>query len=224
MDTTSTKQQLKQKQTQQHLKHHYTPLLSLTSSTNSNPFSILLIWVSKSLKSFCFKLHFSNGFCLKTIQYHGMVISTMEDLSLSLAEKKELVEENVGCDNGVVGKRGTFSDLIEEKGFCESSSSSEFLSSENIGNEEQHSHSSSTTEEGLSSPLSLRWNVQKISTSDCSSPHGSEDGKKKHLVEKEFVNKVSALTGIYILISNISYFLMLTFFFCDLILIVICRD
>ncbi|WJX81970.1 Rop guanine nucleotide exchange factor 7 [Trifolium repens] len=120
----------------------------------------------------------------------------MEDLTLSLAEKKELVEENVGCDNGVVGKRGTFSDLIEEKGFCESSSSSEFLSSENIGNEEQHSHSSSTTEEGLSSPLSLRWNVQKISTSDCSSPHGSEDGKKKHLVEKEFVNKVSALTEI----------------------------
>ncbi|GAU41826.1 hypothetical protein TSUD_177370 [Trifolium subterraneum] len=92
----------------------------------------------------------------------------MEDLT----EKKEVVEENVGCDNGV-GKRGIFSDLIEEKGCCESSSSSEFLSSENIGNEEQHSQSS--TEEGSSSPLSLGWNVQKISVSDCSSPHGSED-------------------------------------------------
>ncbi|PNX88559.1 rop guanine nucleotide exchange factor 1-like protein [Trifolium pratense] len=121
--------------------------------------------------------------------------STMEDLSLSLAEKNQVVEENVGCDNGVA-KRGIFSDLIEEKGCCESSSSSEFLSSENIGNEEQHSHSS--TEEGSSSPLSLVWNVQKISASDCSSPspHGSEDVKKKHLVEKEFVKQVSALTEI----------------------------
>jgi len=176
MDTTSTKHKLKQKQ---HLKH-YTPLLSLTRSTNSNPFSILVIWVTKSLKTLCFRLHFSHGFCLKKIHYHGTIVygSTTIMEGLSLAEKNE--------ENGV-GKRETFCDLIEEKG-CESSSSSEFLSSENVGNEE-HSMSSSTEVDSSSSP-SLGWNVKEISESDC------EDGKKKHLVEKEFVKQVSALSGI----------------------------
>lgn len=108
--------------------------------------------------------------------------TTME--GLSLADKNE--------ENGV-GKRETFCDLIEEKG-CESSSSSEFLSSENVGNEE-HSMSSSTEVDSSSSP-SLGWNVKEISESDCISVHDSEDGKKKHLVEKEFVKQVSALSEI----------------------------
>ncbi|KAL5058052.1 hypothetical protein RYX36_029656 [Vicia faba] len=182
MDTTPTKQQHQQleKQNQHHLKH-CTSFLCLRTSTNPNPFSILLFWLSKSLKTFCFRLHLSHskGFCFKKIHYHhhGMVINStliyaMEDLSLS--EKNP----NVGCC-----KKGTFSDLIEEKGCCESSSSSELLSSENIGNEEEHSQSSSTEEDSSSPP-------------SCNSPHGSEDGKKKHLVEKEFVKKVSALPEI----------------------------
>lgn len=100
---------------------------------------------------------------------NSTLIYAMEDLSLS---------ENVGSC-----KKGTFSDLIEEKGCCESSSSSDLLSSENIGNEEEHSQSSSTDEDSSSPP-------------SCNSPHGSEDGKKKHLVEKEFVKQVSALPGI----------------------------
>jgi len=99
-----------------------------------------------------------------------------------------------GLNENGVGKRETFCDLIEEKG-CESSSSSEFLSSENVGNEE-HSMSSSTEVDSSSSP-SLGWNVKEISESDCISLHGSdEDGKKKHLVEEEFVKQVSALSGI----------------------------
>lgn len=202
MDTTSTKHKLKQ-QKQQHLKHlkHYTPLLSLTRSTNSNPFSILVIWVTKSLKTLCFRLHFSHGFCLKKIQYHGIVYGSTTMEGLSLADKNE--------ENGV-GKRETFCDLIEEKG-CESSSSSEFLSSENVGNEE-HSISSSTEVDSSSSP-SLGWNVKEISESDCISVHDSEDGKKKHLVEKEFVKQVSALSGINFNLCLCKKSLLFFFFF-----------
>lgn len=200
MDKTSTKQQLREQTQQQHL-NHSTPILSLRRYPNPNPFSIFIFWVSKSLKSLCFRVQISQGFCLKRIQFNGMVVinttliyaegkvdsTTMEGLSLS-EKKKKKNEDNVGgC------KRETFADLIEEKG-CESSSScSEFLSSENNGNEE---HSQSSTEDSSSSP-SLTWSVKEISASDCISPLGSEDGKKKiHLVDKGFEKQVSALSGI----------------------------
>ena len=103
----------------------------------------------------------------------------------------EAVEEsNKGSENGA--KRETFADLIEEKG-RESSFSSEFLSSETTHEE----HSRSSTEDSSSSP-SVGWPVQEIAASDCASPHGSEDGEKKHLVleNKEFEKRVSASPGI----------------------------
>ncbi|XP_020207628.1 rop guanine nucleotide exchange factor 7 isoform X2 [Cajanus cajan] len=155
------------------------------------------------------RVHLSQGFCLRRIQYHDMVINTsviyasssgflgegkaaaaaMEGLSLS--EKSEVVEESRGSENG--GKRETFADLIEEKG-RESSFSSEFLSSETTHEE----HSRSSTEDDSSSPPSVRWPVQEIAASDCVSPHGSEDGEKKHLVleNKEFEKQVSHLPEI----------------------------
>ncbi|CAJ1801737.1 unnamed protein product [Sphenostylis stenocarpa] len=208
MDSTFTQQEVReQKQTQQQHQKHCAPLVRLRRSTNPNPFSILVFWVSKSLRSLCFRVQLSQGFCLRRIQYHGMVINTsvlyasssssafvegkaaaME--SLSLAEKSEVIEESRGSENG--GKRETFADLIDEKG-RESSFSSDFLSSETT----HEDHSRSSTEDS-SSPPSVGWKVQEIATSDCASPHGSEYGDKKHLVleNKAFKKQVSALPGI----------------------------
>ncbi|XP_047172520.1 rop guanine nucleotide exchange factor 7-like [Vigna umbellata] len=211
MDSTITQQEVReQKQTQQQHQHqkHCAPLVRLRRSTNPNPFSILVFWVSKSLRSLCFRVQLSQGFCLRRIQYHGVVINNsvlyasssssssssgfvegkaaaME--GLSLVEESEVVEESKGTENG--GKRGTFANLIEEKG-RESSFSSDFLSSETT--HEEHSRSST---ENSSSPPSVGWTVQEIAASDCASPHGSEDGEKKNsaLESKEFKKQVSAL-------------------------------
>ncbi|XP_027348869.1 rop guanine nucleotide exchange factor 7-like [Abrus precatorius] len=209
MDSTSTQQEVREQtqQQHQHLKQ-CAPLVRLRRSTNPNPFSILLFWASKSLRSLCFSVHLSKGCCLRRIQYHGMVINNsllyassgflgegkvaaME--GLSLPEKNEVVEETIKVSENV-GKRETFGDLIEEKG-RESSSSSEFLSSETTGHEE-HSRSSST--EDSSSPPSVGWPVQEIAISDCASTHGSEDGEKKHLVleNNELEKQDSALSEI----------------------------
>ncbi|TKY65953.1 Rop guanine nucleotide exchange factor 7 [Spatholobus suberectus] len=211
MDSTFTQQEVReqtQQQQQHHLKH-CAPLVGLRRSTNPNPFSILVFWVSKSLRSLCFRVQLSQGFCLRRIQYHGTVINTsvfyasssgflgegkaaaaMEGLSLAEKNKSEVVEESKGSENG--GKRETFADLIEEKG-RESSFSSEFLSSETTHEE----HSRSSTEDS-SSPPSVGWPVQEIAASECASPHGSEDGEKKHLVleNKEFEKQVSDLPAI----------------------------
>ncbi|KAK7294583.1 hypothetical protein RJT34_17472 [Clitoria ternatea] len=206
MDSTFTQQQVReQKQTQQQqLRTHCAPLVRLRRSTNPNPFSILLFWVSKSLRSLCFRAHLSQGFCLRRIQFHGMVINTttvlyassgllgegkvaaMEE-GLTLAEKNEVVEESKGSDNVGKTKRETFADLIDEKG-RESSSSSDFLSSETTCHEE---HSVSSTEDS-SSPPSVGWPVQEIAAPHCARP------EKKHLVleNKEFEKQVSALPEI----------------------------
>ncbi|XP_027929159.1 rop guanine nucleotide exchange factor 7-like isoform X3 [Vigna unguiculata] len=185
MDSTITQQEVReQKQTQQQHQKHCAPLVRLR------------------------RVQLSQGFCLRRIQYHGMVINNsvlyassssssgfvegkaaaME--GLSLVEKNEVVEEGKGSENG--GKRGTFADLIEEKG-RESSFSSDFLSSETT-----HEENSRSSTEDSSSPPSVGWTVQEIAASDCASPHGSEDGEKKHSVleNKEFKKQVTALPEI----------------------------
>lgn len=89
------------------------------------------------------------------------------------AEKNEALE-----GNGV--KIETCVDLVEEKG-RESSSSSEFLSSETTGLEEQNQ---SSTEESPSSTMG--WPVNEI-----------DDGekKKKNLDSKKMEKQVSVLSG-----------------------------
>ncbi|KAK7256811.1 hypothetical protein RIF29_30318 [Crotalaria pallida] len=201
-------QQTPQQQQQLNLKQHCAPLVRLRRSNNLNPLSILVLWVSKSLRSLCFRVQLSQGFCLRRIQYHGggMVIDntvlyassgfleqgeeadSME--GLDLVESNEVVEECKGRENGV--KKESFADLIEEKGCDESSSSCELLSSETNGNEE---HSQSSTEDS-SSPASIGWPVQKTAASNCTSPHGNEDSGKKHLENKEFEKKVSVLSEV----------------------------
>ncbi|CAL0304464.1 unnamed protein product [Lupinus luteus] len=205
--TYTQQQDQREQQTPQHQhQQHCVPLVKLRKSNNPNPFSILVLWVSKSLTSLCFRVQLSQGFCFKRIQYHhSMVIHTtalyassgfleqgeeadsME--SLDLAENTEVVEECKGRENGA--KNEFFADMIEEKG-CNSSSGSELLSSEKTCNEE-HSHSS--TEES-SSPDSVGWPVQKIVASNCTSPHGSEENVNKHLENKEFEKKVSVLSEV----------------------------
>ncbi|KAG8479094.1 hypothetical protein CXB51_029821 [Gossypium anomalum] len=64
--------------------------------------------------------------------------------------------------------------------FIISSSSSDFLTSEIIGHEEEHSYSSS--EEASASPPSLGWAIKEnVGTEDCTSTNCSEDGKKTPL-------------------------------------------
>ncbi|KAE9618114.1 putative PRONE domain, WD40/YVTN repeat-like-containing domain-containing protein [Lupinus albus] len=183
----------------QHQHQHCNPLLKLTKSTNPNPFSIILLWVSKSLTSLCFRVQLSKGFCIE--YHHGMVIEntvlyassgllqqekpdSMEGLLHNTVLYASSVEECKGTENGV--KNEIFADMNEEKG-CESSSSSELLSFENNGNEE---HSQSSTEDS-SSPSSIGWPVKKIAASICNSPYGSEDSEKKHLGFEKKVSVVS---------------------------------
>ncbi|KAH1199147.1 Rop guanine nucleotide exchange factor 7 [Glycine max] len=168
MDSTFTQQEVREQTKHQHQKKHCAPLVRLSRrSTNPNPFSFLVFWVSKSLT-------------------RKAAAAVMEGLSLAENSTEAVEESNKGSENGA--KRETFADLIEEKG-RESSFSSEFLSSETTHEE----HSRSSTEDSSSSP-SVGWPVQEIAASDCASPHGSEDGEKKHLVleNKEFEKRVSA--------------------------------
>lgn len=129
--------------------------------------------------------------CSQRLEYSGMIVNNslfcpspgpfeeqqteMEGLvekEGSFKEKNESFSEN-----GV--QMGTFAELLEDKG-RESSSSSDFLTSETTGHEEEHSHSSS--EEGSASPPSLGWPVKEnAGTEDCTSTNCSEDGKKTPL-------------------------------------------
>ena len=136
-------------------------------------------------------------------QYNGMVINNAVYYSapgfleegkaamegVGLVAKNEVVEGNEECENGC--KDETFADLIEEKG-QESSSSSEFVSSETGGLEE---HCQSIAEDS-SSPPSMGSPVQEMDASNCTSPHGSEDAEKKDFGHENFEIQVSVLPGI----------------------------
>lgn len=119
--------------------------------------------------------------------YKGKKIA-MEGVDL-IEENEVHIEGNKesGCDDV------SFSDLIEEKGGDSSASSSEMT-----GNELEEKKSQSSDGEDESSTPSMGWPVQEVAASDCASPHGSEDGEKKHMENKEFEKQVSAaLPGIH---------------------------
>lgn len=186
MGGTSTHQEeregTKQQQRQQHFQLKLcVPLVKPTSGNNQNfsPFSLFGFWVSKSVKKLCYRGREANGVCLKRLGYSGMVVNNSvfcaspgkfeeEKIAMEgLIEKGEnFVEKNDGSGENV-GKVEKFVDLVEEKG-CESSASSEFLTSETTGHEEEQSRSSS---EDSASPSSVGWSVQgKVETQECRNP------------------------------------------------------
>ncbi|KAI5561145.1 hypothetical protein POPTR_016G104400v4 [Populus trichocarpa] len=180
-------------------------VVKLRSSNNLKSFSLLGFWVSKSLRNLYCKARFSNGCCLKRLQFSGMVVNNSafcDSPGVVLKEEKGemegLIEKSNECnrekDTNFGEKKGevqTFGDLIEDKG-RESSSSSEFLTSENTGHGE-HSHSSS--EEDSSSPRTLGWPVQKDEVSDCTSTNSAtDDEEKSHFDDRKLEKQGSSIS------------------------------
>ncbi|KAL4352284.1 hypothetical protein GQ457_06G006600 [Hibiscus cannabinus] len=125
-------------------------------------------WVSKSVKSLCYRAVEPNVCCSDRLDSSGMIVnnSVVCD-SLGFEKKKAEMESSVE-------KKESFG----ETG-CESSSSSDLLTPETTVHEEEHSHSSSE-EEDLYSPPSKHWHVHEISeTEDSACSNFSEDRKKR---------------------------------------------
>ncbi|KAL2320095.1 hypothetical protein Fmac_029064 [Flemingia macrophylla] len=99
-----------------------------------------------------------------------------------------LVEKNEGNKELENGCNDKSSADLKEKG-RESSSSSEFLSSEMTELDGQSQGSG----EDSSSSTSMWWPVQGISASNCTTPRGSEDSEKKDLGHENFEEQVSVL-------------------------------
>lgn len=86
----------------------------------------------------------------------------------------------------------TFGGFIEGKG-RDSSSSSDFLTSETTGLEEQ-SHISS--EEESSSPPSMGWPIQKQLTDYKKTCGATEEGERLHLDDRKLEKQGSSISGI----------------------------
>ncbi|CAB4284621.1 unnamed protein product [Prunus armeniaca] len=179
------------------------PFVRFRGFNNHNPFSIFGFWASKFLRNLHCRARISNSCCLGRLQYNGMVVNNSAFcespgfIKEGKAAMEGLVERNEGIIEGkredfgeCLGQVGTFGDLIEEKG-RESSSSSEFLTSETTGHEE-HSHSSS--DEETSSAPSLGWPIQKAEASDCTSQNGSEAAERTHLDDRNLEKQGSTIS------------------------------
>jgi hypothetical protein len=114
----------------------------------------------------------------------------MEGLIEKNNERNREKDTNFGEKKGEVQ---TFGDLIEDK--CrESSSSSDFLTSEATGNEE-HGHSSS--EEGSTSPHTMGWPVLKDEAPDCTNTDGAtDDEEKSHFDDRKLGKQGSSVSGL----------------------------
>ncbi|XP_050213774.1 rop guanine nucleotide exchange factor 7-like [Mercurialis annua] len=163
--------------------------------TLNNPFSNLGFWVSKSAHNLYNKAQFSYGVWFKRVHFSGMVVNN--------SVFGEVLEEGM---EGFVEKNGgevqTFGDLIEVKG-RESSSSSDFLTSETTGHEE-HSHSSSEEEESLGWPVKEEEEEEEDEededeeeVEDCRSTNGADDSKKKvHLDDRKMEKQGSSISEV----------------------------
>lgn len=188
MGVTSTHQeeresiQQQQRQQQQHFQLKLcVPQVKPTIVKNPNfsPLSLFGFWVSKSVRKLRYRGRVSNGVCL--VVNNSVYCASPRDLEEEKVAMEGLIDkgENFEEKNDGVGKNGgkveKFVDLVEEKG-CESSESSEFLTSETTtGHGEEQSRSSS---EDSASPSSVGWSVQgKDGAQECVSPNcGKEIG------------------------------------------------
>ncbi|XP_022742047.1 rop guanine nucleotide exchange factor 7-like [Durio zibethinus] len=164
-------------------------------------------WVSKSVRSLCYKAIEPNGCCSQRLEHSGtgmIVNNSVFCASAGLFEEKKpemegLVDENESFEkrNGSFGEKGiqtgTFAELLEVK-VPESSSSSDFMTSETTGHEEEHSHSSS--EEDSVSPPSLGWPLAENAETDCTSTTCSEVGKKPPLDDRKLEKQGSTVSEV----------------------------
>ncbi|KAJ6742213.1 ROP GUANINE NUCLEOTIDE EXCHANGE FACTOR 1 [Salix viminalis] len=157
------------------------------------------------------------GFRLEKLQFNGMVANNSvlcASPGVVLKEEEEaemegsIEKNNRERDTSFGEKKGgvqTFGDLIEDK--CrESSSSSDFLTSEATGNEE-HSHSSS--EEDSSSPPTMGWPVQNDEARDCTSTDGAtDDEEKSHFDDRKLEKQGSSISETEMMKERLSKLLL----------------
>ncbi|KAJ6747022.1 ROP GUANINE NUCLEOTIDE EXCHANGE FACTOR 7 [Salix koriyanagi] len=134
----------------------------------------------------------------------GVVLKEEEEAEMegSIEKNNRERDTNFGEKKGGVQ---TFGDLIEDK--CrESSSSSDFLTSEATGNEE-HSHSSS--EEDSSSPPTMGWPVQNDEARDCTSTDGAtDDEEKSHFDDRKLEKQGSSISETEMMKERLSKLLL----------------
>ncbi|KAH8485021.1 hypothetical protein H0E87_026699, partial [Populus deltoides] len=151
-------------------------VVKLRSSNNLKSFSLLGFWVSKSLRNLYCKARFSNGCCLKRLQFNGMVVNN-----------------SAFCDSpGVVQKeeKGEMEGLVEKNNECNREKDTNFGEKKGHG---EHSHSSS--EEDSSSPRTLGWPVQKDEVSDCTSTNSAtDDEEKSHFDDRKLEKQGSSIS------------------------------
>lgn len=171
MDTVFTYKQERQRS--------YLSALKPTTSNHSNPFSVVTLWVAKSLKNLGSKRKDSSGFGSNVVVNNSVYCASpycLEDYNMEcFVEKSGVLDEK---KDGVV-VNGSF---VEEE--CEESSSgSECLASVN----EEHCSS-----EGFSSPPSLRWNVVDNCSNDV-----SRELERPKLDDQKLENQVSTFSGMW---------------------------
>ncbi|KAM6550812.1 hypothetical protein CsatB_000620 [Cannabis sativa] len=183
--------------------HLGNPRSKLRSCVSPIPFAVLGFWVSRNIRNLYCKVRFLDnggtgcGCCSRRFRFNGTVVNNSVFLASpgffqgragmeSLDVKKERVEDKE-CQvfDKNVGGMETFGDLIISEKGRESSSSSDFLTSETTGHEE-HSHSSS---EESSSPATLGWSAEKSEAPDCTSHSSGKETKEKACLDDRKLEK-----------------------------------
>lgn len=171
MDTVYTYKQERQRS--------YLSLLKPKSSNLSKPFSLVTLWVAKSLKNLGSKGKDLDGFKSNVVVNNSVYCSSpycLEEYSMEgFVEKSGVLDEK---KDGFLGNECG----VEE---CEESSSGSV-------NEE---HSSS---EGFSSPPSLRWNVVDDGSNDV-----SRELERPKLDDQKLEKQVSTFSGMWFCLIDV---------------------
>ncbi|KAE8692434.1 Rop guanine nucleotide exchange factor 7 [Hibiscus syriacus] len=128
-------------------------------------------WVSKSVKSLCYK----------AVEPHGCCLNGLDSLGF---------EEKKGEMGSSVEKNESFGDNGVQKG-RESSSSSDPLTPETTVHEEEHSHSSSAEEDLYSTP-SIDWHVHEIAETEGNTCNDFSEDRKKTPMNDRILEKQSS--------------------------------
>ncbi|XP_057983741.1 rop guanine nucleotide exchange factor 7-like isoform X2 [Malania oleifera] len=190
------------------------PLVKLRRSGNLNlPFSILGFWVCKSLRRLRCRVRFSNGLCFRRVGFDGMVVNNSVFCASPEEEKvamEGVIEKNEGAEErkgeGSIENGSEIGAIVglKEKVSRESSSSSEFLTSEATGNEEQSPSSS----EGSFSPPSVGWPLDKSEANHCRCSNIAQDAEKPHFDDRRLEKQGSAIPEIEMMKERFSKLLL----------------
>ncbi|KAF5737199.1 rop guanine nucleotide exchange factor 7 [Tripterygium wilfordii] len=133
----------------------------------------------------------------------GFIEESKDKMEGSVVGDGDIEEKNKGSAQNGDEKVQTFGDLIEDKG-RESSSSSDFLTSETTVHEDQ-SHCSS---QESSSPPSMGWPVEKVEASDCASQVDMESEEKPSLGDRKLEKQGSSISEIEMMKERFSKLLL----------------